>query len=160
MTASSLFVAAMAALTVTACVSYQPGTYNVRREFTSSLKQEEAASKIVDWIVRNGFVITHSSKTLVSATSTNLDQLQGYSYDGWKGVAYSSPVCDCGRKPLGLGMAGGQLSISLTESTKTDSSGTVVLVNFTPTVNTTFAITCVSNGVIENTLRALLQGDR
>ncbi|MBU3680196.1 MAG: hypothetical protein FGM32_11445 [Candidatus Kapabacteria bacterium] len=150
----------MTALTITACVSYQPGTYNVQREFTSALRSDEAASKIGEWLVRNGFVVTHSSNALVSATSSNLDQLQGYSYDGWKGVAFSSPVCDCGRKPIGLGMAGGQLSISLRENTSTDSSGTIVLVNFAPTVNNSFAISCVSNGAIENTLRALLQGGR
>jgi hypothetical protein len=160
MNKSFLVSVAISAFIMVGCVSYQPGTYNVQRQFTTSLENDEIARRVTNWLTQNGFVISSSSKTNISASSTNLDQLQGYSYDAWSGVAYSQPVCDCGRKPLGLGMSGGQIAVTLDQGPSGQSSlskpSTNVTVNFTPTVNKQFVITCVSNGAIENQIRALL----
>jgi hypothetical protein len=57
-------------------------------------------------------------------------------------------------------MSGGQIAVTLDQGPSGQSSlskpSTNVTVNFTPTVNKQFVITCVSNGAIENQIRALL----
>jgi hypothetical protein len=157
---SIVVLGAICAFIIVGCVSYQPGTHNIQRQFSTSLENDEINRRVTNWLTQNGFVISSSSKTSISASSTNLDQLQGYSYDAWSGVAYSQPVCDCGRKPLGLGMSGGQIAVTFDQGPSGQSSlsktSTIVTVNFTPTVNKQLVITCVSNGSIENQIRALL----
>jgi hypothetical protein len=138
------------------CISYQPKQYQVEREFVVKIERAEVASRLQKWMTKNGFNITENSQTIISATANSIDQMQGYKYDGWSGVSYSTPVVDCGRKPLGFGAAGAQLTVVM-ESDRIDiGAGTRVTVNFSPGIDRTVVLTCVSNGTVESMIKKLL----
>jgi hypothetical protein len=138
------------------CISYQPKQYQVEREFVVNIGRAEVASRLQKWMTNNGFNITENSQTIISATANSIDQMQGYKYDGWSGVSYSTPVVDCGRKPLGFGAAGAQLTVVM-ESDRIDTgAGTRVTVNFSPGIDRTVVLTCVSNGTVESMIKKLL----
>ena len=143
-------------MVLSGCVTYQPKQYNIERVFTVQLDRNEASTRIKRWLTANGFVVSQDSSLQITGLSNNLDQLQGYAYNGWSGVSYATPVADCGRTPTGVGVNGGQISISLELDQTANGNMTQVSVVFTPGINRNLVLTCVSNGTIERTLKELL----
>lgn len=144
----------------TGCISYQPKQYQIEREFVVKLDRVEAGLRIQKWMTKNGFNIIENTPAIISANANSIDQLQGYAFDGWSGVSYSSPVVDCGRSPMGFGASGGQLTVVLEPDRIDSGSGTRVTVSFSPGINRSVVLTCVSNGVIESTIKKLLTESR
>ena len=143
------------------CVQFQqPSKYTIEKEFIVRLNKTDAASRIKKWLLQNNFIVVENTSTIITATSNNLDQLQGYAYDSWNGISYTNVVVDCGRiinaNAIGYGSNGAQLSILLEDDRMDSGTGTRVIVNFVPTVNTAVARTCVSTGAVERTIKSLL----
>lgn len=154
-------------LVLQGCNTWQPAQYTIEKEFVVRIARDEAATRIKKWLLQNGFIIVENTPTIITASISNLDQLQGYAYDSWSGISYTNPVVDCGIGPKhgkpgggGYGTNGAQLSISIDNDRMDSGTGTRVFVNFVPIVNRSVALSatpsCVSNGTLERTIKAML----
>jgi hypothetical protein len=138
------------------CGSTRPAQYSFATERNIALSREEIMRRVVEWCALNAFNVTHSTETVVTASS-DIMRIQGLQYSSWDGYSATNPVADCGSAPIGAKFYSNSalLTVSITDLSSTQGVAKVSIV-FSPKPMEGTLTHCVSNGKIEEMIFAQL----
>lgn len=139
------------ALITTACAGVGRGTYQVPTGGDVASSPATVLAEARQWCADNGFVVTGSSESHITATS-DLRSVEGRTTDTWSGIEHQRLAFDCGGPPAGGRGYVTEAVLSVTAEAGAMTGTTRVRVTMQPRAATWGLQGCVSTGLVEGEL--------